>query len=270
MNIKTNNLFNNKLDLKDYEIKKDTYKYYNIDTIVLSFFNGRNWNIISLDTMLKFPIMYFNYWSDKHQKTFINTLLVCPITMRSIIYKGKIEIIDLHNDNLLLFSKLTNDKFYIDKPYTGHKDESGKEKKIKSHIKRHEVKISTLKRIFIFATDVVFLKAKLKSDYIISKEYYTNRLMYDDQPLRNYYHPKSLVYVIQYYSHNYKQYKYIILIGKDIDQLHITGYDINKSKIWSYLSKNKEKYIKKKAYIYPMFWFMAEKLHRDADKIMIR
>src|SRR5437773_278590 len=74
----------------------------------------------------------------------------------------------------------TNDEFFMDSPYTGHYDPSGKEKKIKSHVKRHEVKILTLRDAFMFVLDPKFLviRRELKIQPIIYERYYMNRLTY--------------------------------------------------------------------------------------------
>src|SRR5579863_3815265 len=138
----------------DYIITdKDSYKYFKISDKVVCFFSGRDWNIILLDDMLAYPILYFDFWSEKDDTFYKNSLLVCPITMRSMIYKGRIKILDVINDRLYLLNTDTNDEFFMDSPYTGHYTEEGVEKKIKSHVKRHEVKILTLRDAFMFVLD---------------------------------------------------------------------------------------------------------------------
>jgi hypothetical protein len=262
MDIKTRILHINSYNIITNNIRKK----FKLNDNTICFFNGKNWNAILLDTMLAYPILYFNFWSSKENKTYINTLLVCPITMRSIIYKGQITIIDIIDDKLFLLNNDTNDKFFMDAPYTGTYDETGKEKRIKSHIKRYDVKIMSIRDVLMFITDAqyVVIKKKYIDSLIFNKSYYTNTLTYDNTQITNYkYHPKTIVYMIQYYSHNAKKYKYILIHGKDINKNNISGYNYKLSDIFSYLSIHINTLITKKAYIYPILYYYVDKLYKN-------
>lgn len=256
----------------DYLITNDPYKHFNINNNVICFFNGIDWNIINLSDMLRYPVLYYDFWSEKFEKTFINSLVVCPITMRSAIYKGHMEIIDVVNDTLVLLNKDTDDEFLMDSPYTGKFDDDGKEKKIKSHIKRHEVKLHILKDAYIYMIDPKYIVLdKSKDDlYIISEKYYTNRLTYEGEALYTTLHPKTIVYIVQYWSYTDKKYKFTVIVGKDINKDTVTGYSYKQSGIWHYLNNYKHKFVEMKAYIYPIFWFMVEKLYRDIKMVIVK
>jgi hypothetical protein len=159
----------------------------------------------------------------------------------------------------------TNDEFFMDLPYTGHVDESGKEKKIKSHVKRHEVKILTLRDCFMFVIDPQYIVINEKKRSIIYEGYYSNTFTYDGKPIYTTYHPKTVVYMIQYYSHKIKNYRYSVLIGKDISKDDVTGYSYKASGVWKFIDKHKHEFIERRAYIYPIFWFMVDKIYRDQD-----
>lgn len=252
-------------------IIKDSYKYFNISDKVVCFYNGRDWNIILLDNMLAYPVLYFEFWSEKDNITYHNSLVVCPITMRSMIYKGKIKIIDIINDRLYLLNTDTRDEFFMDSPYTGHYDEAGQEKKIKSHVKRHEVKILTLRDMFMFLIDPKYLvlKKELKHRPIIYERYYSNRLNYEGASLHTTFHPKTIVYMIQYYSRSMKRYRYTVIVGRDINKDTVTGYSYKASGVWDFIMKHMHEFIKKRAYIYPIFWFMVEKLYSDFNIVSV-
>lgn len=245
----------------------DAYKYYNIIDKVVCFFNGKDWNIIKLDDVLAYPVLYYEFWSEKHNTTFHNSLVVCPITMRSMIYKGKIKIIDIIIERLYLLNTDTSDEFFMDLPYTGDVDEGGKEKKIKSHVKRHEVKILTLRDAYMFLIDPKYLVINkgLIHRPIIYDRYYTNRLNYEGYPLHTTLHPKTIVYMVQYYSHSMKRYRYTVIVGRDINRETVTGYSFKASGVWDFIHKHIHEFIKKKAYVYPIFWFMVEKLYPDVN-----
>lgn len=252
-------------------IVKDTYKHFNISDKVVCFYNGNDWNIILLDDMLAYPILYFKFWSEKDNTFYDNSLLVCPITMRSMIYKGSIKILDIVDDRLYLFNTDTRDEFFMDSPYTGSYDEAGVEKKIKSHVKRHEVKLLTLRDTFMFLIDpkYIVIKEELKQRPIIYDRYYANRLTYDGYSIHTTFHPKTIVYMVQYYSHSMKRYRYTIIIGRDINRDTVTGYSYRASGTWEFISKHMREFAKKRAYIYPIFWFMVDKLYHDVNMVSV-
>lgn len=250
-------------------ITKDTYKHFDVSDKVVCFYNGRDWHVILLDDMLAYPILYFQFWSAKDNTEYINSLVVCPITLRSMIYKGKITIIDVIDDKLQLYNTDTNDSFFIDSPYTGSYDLEGKEKGIKSQVKRHEVKISTFRDIFSFLIDPKFIIVKEKNKTIIRQDYYTNKLTYDDKQIQTSFHPKTVVYMIQYFSYNMNKYKYTVIVGKDINKENSSGYVLKYSGVWNFINNHHQEFVKKKAYIYPIFWFMIEKMYEDVQFIYI-
>lgn len=249
----------------------ETYKHFNIDDRVVCFYNGNNWNIILLDDMLAYPILYFTYWSEKNNTTYNNSLVVCPITLRTMIYKGRIQIISIINDRLYLLNMDTEDEFFMDMPYTGSYDAEGKEKRIKSHVKRHEVKLLTLREVFMIITDpkYIVIKEKYKQRPIIYERYYNNKLTHNGYSIHTTFHPKTIVYVIQYFSHNMNMYRYNIIVGRDINKETVTGYSYRNSGIWDYFKKHLSLFVKKKAYIYPVFWFMVDKLYPQATIITL-
>ena len=261
------------LSKDDYDvIVKDTYIYYTITDNIVCFFNGIHWNNILLLDMLAYPVLYFDFWSKKDDMYYVNSLIVCPFTMRSMIYKGKIKIQDVINDRLFLLSIDTGDEFFMDFPYTGRKDDTNKEKKIKSYVKRHEVKIMTLKNSYMFLIDpkyIVVKKTKKKNNPLLYSGYYTNKYTHTGFSIYTSFHPKTIVYMVQYYSHTTKNYKYMVLIGKDINKDTVTGYNYKTSGLWSFITKHMDDFIKKKAYIYPVFWFMIDKLYQNVKMILI-
>ncbi len=253
----------------DYEIIVDSYQHFDISDKVVCFYNGRIWTIIKLDNMLAYPILYFDYWSSSDQITYENTLLICPITMRAMIYKGKIIINDIDKDRLILKNSESNEEYYMDAPYT-YKVDGENETKGRSHVKRHEVKLVTLRDTFIFLTDPVYIIPKHHKELVLSKEYYENRFTYDALPIYTAYHPKTIVYMVQYYSDAIKGYKYTVILGKDINKDKLTGFSYKQSGIWEYLNIYRERFAEKKAFIYPIFWFMVDKLYEDVKIVLIK
>jgi hypothetical protein len=255
------------LNQDSYEIiSKESYKHFNINDRIVCFFDGKHWNTVLLDDMLAHPLLYFDFWLERENVSYVNTLLVCPITMRAMIYKGRIKIIDIVDDNLKLYNTDTDDTFIMDMPYTGHVYKNGKPKRIKSHIKRYDVKMTTLKDAYSFLIDMLYIvpKKSFKHRPILGDHYYQNRLTYDKKEISTAIHPKTIVYVIQYYSFSMNRYVYTIIVGKDSNKNNVTGYGYKTSGIFDHISRHKEEYLKKRAYIYPVFWFIVEKMYPTA------
>lgn len=274
--MKTSNNFSKDLLLKriltkdDYRfITKNPHKYFSVVENVVCFFNGIDWCCIPLSDMLAFPVLYYDFWYDKDKIMLENSLVVCPITMRSMIYKGKIKIIDIVDDRLFLSNTDTNDQFFMDSPYTGHIDDMGKEKRIKSHVKRHEVKIMVLRDIFSFSSDPKYMIPENKERQLVYHDYYSNRLTWQGYGIYTTIHPKTIVHIVQHYSYSSLSYKYVVIVGKDVNKDTVTGYNHKLSGFGAYMNQYKKELILKKAFIYPIFWFMVERLYKTAKIIAI-
>lgn len=256
------------LTKNDYRMEiEEAFNHFKITDKVVCFYNGSDWNVILLEDMLAYPTLYFDFWSAKDNVTYTNTLIVCPITLRSMIYKGIINIIDIVSDRLYLHNQDTGDSFFMEQPYTGHVDEKGKKKKIKSHVKRHEVKILILKDVYTFILDPKFVVINKKHRSIIDEAYYINSYTYDGKTIGTSYHPKSIVYIVQYYSKKINNYRYSAIVGRDISKTDVTGYHYKGSGVWDFINKHKAEFLEKRAYIYPIMWCMVEKLYPDIQLI---
>jgi len=238
------------------------YSNFKIHDRVVAFFDGREWNVIGLDFMLSHPILIYRHWSDKDQVYYDNTLMVCPFTLRTMIYKGRIRIDDIRfGYELVLKNEDTEDIFPISNPYTGHYDESGQEKKIKSQVKRHEVKILEHRDIFAFDSDPKYVTIEVdETDMILDQKYYNNKEGAYEEHLSTVFHPKSLVYVVQHYSKTDNAYRHLVLIPTRISRDVVTGYRYKMSRFWAYSEENKDKLIEKRAFTYPMLWHTIEKV----------
>jgi hypothetical protein len=136
--------------------------------------------------------------------------------------------------------------------------------------KRSEVKITTLRNALTFLPDALYLnlKSKIKLKYIVNKKYYENVLDINENPIDDtLIHPKTLVYLFQYKS-NLKR-KNAILLGQDITNKNVTGYDAKSSHIFEYLDDNKNKIILKEVFMIPVLWYIAKILYPSASFIYI-
>lgn len=274
---KLNNTKKSKVD-QAIEHMDEMYEKFGLHQKVVAFFNGRVWNVVQLDSMLKRPILVYKHWSDKDQVYYTNSLFVCPLTLRSMIYKGKVKVHSIKEYEITLLNEDTGDTFPISNPYTGRLDAEGKEKAIKSHVKRHEVKILEHRDIFAFDSDPTYVVLDdvvphlNKEKHVVSilmdsydpndpyLNYYTNRIGAYNETLSTTLHPKSLLYMVQYYSKSDGAYRHLVLISSNIDKHNVTGYKYKLSKVWKYTETNKDNLIEKRAFTYPILWFALEKL----------
>jgi hypothetical protein len=233
------------------------YEQYDLklgDNVVL-YNSGTVWKIVPLFICLSYPIIYDTYVNDEEK--YDVSIIVCPVTLRAVMFKGKFELEFYQNYTMILregddiipidFNNKINDKMVI------------------SDNKRIEIKIMTLKNSITMVQDAVFIKLKKKKTekQIFDKSYY-----YNDKDINNNnidigsIHPKTLVYIVKYSSNTSEEDKYVILLGNDAVKNDVTGYNIANSKLNDYMAKFRTKIINKNGYIMPMLWYYAKEEYK--------
>lgn len=250
------------------------YKHYNFSDKVLVFFNGSKWMIVKFEIMQKCPILVYEHWSEKHNEYYTNSLVMCPITLRTMIYKGVISIDSIKDLELILHNNNTNDTFPMSNPYTGDTDKDGNHKAIKLQVKRYDVKITTLKDVFGFAHDAQYIVPKNKVnklDIIVDDEYYKDTNDVYGNTIKTHkskhhkLHPKSLVYIIQYYSKSKRKYKRLMLVSDKANNKKITGYTYTKYGVKKYMEDNQDIIVDKRGFVYPMLAYTVKALYKDVE-----
>lgn len=252
--IKTRTLENNYTfhSMEQYNLKLD-------DHVVL-YNNGHQWKIVPLKISLAYPIIYDIYSYEDEQ--YDVTIVVCPITLQSVMFKGKFKFFKYEGYKMILIED--NDIMPIDLNYKIN------DKFVIQENKRIEVKISTLRNAIISAPDAVFMKCNRLPKPIINPEYYNNHKNIYNYPLQpGNIHPKTLVFVVRYGISKTDSEKYVILLGHDSNKTEPTGYDIKKSKLIDHLIKYRSKIIKKDGYIMPILWYTAKEIYESADVVYL-
>jgi hypothetical protein len=281
-----NNISKKILNVKDYTFVQEHNSLLKLSDKILIYCLGNQWKIIPLQVALSYPIIYDKFVDDENYDV---TIVLCPITLRSIALKGifrlktyvdttaqgnnsgnpivqsansgnRITMVLEDNDSNLLPIDLG---FKIDKKYV-----------IRSN-KRVDVKIMTVRTaITSFSSDSLYLKvnADIKLEPIFDSAYYSNNIDHMNGTLdEGLIHPKTLVYIIQYrdaHSTNAKE-KISIILGKDSDKNNVSGYDLKKSNLINYLYKYQSKIINKSGYIMPMLWYTAKEIYPHAKVVYI-
>lgn len=252
-----NKIKKNILNNNNYKFVSDPPMSLKLSDQVIIYNIDDQWKIIPLIISLIYPIIYDSGY----------TIVVCPLTLRSVVFKGTFILHDYQENRMILKEPINEDAlvaidlgYKIDKQYL-----------IESN-RRSEVKISTLRCALMFAPDSLFLEVTHKfspNNTIINIDYYSNLNDLSHNKIDSLIHPKTLVYIVQYKSFVTGEDKVSILLGKDANKETITGYDVRKSGLFDYLNKYKRKIINKKGYTIPMFWYMAKNSYKISKIVYI-
>ena len=256
-------IINRNLDTNDYIITNKPPIDLKLSDIVIAYTTGNfRWKIIKLNDLKKYCILYDRFFKKDNDKVeTIITLVLNPITLNVCTFVGKITIDSVNDDGSLILKK----DLYTFKFGTKH---SLDQEIDKIHIKRKETKLMELRNIFIFASDPKFIIVKKKISNILEKEYYFNNKDFNGEIIYEKYHPKTLVYIIQYLS-KYGKYKTSIIIGVKSESEYPTGYNYKESKFEEYFIVHRDKIIEKKAFIYPMLLYSAKLIYKNAKIIIL-
>ena len=210
-------------------------KNFFLNDKVIIYFKDSEWKVIKFEDMIKICILY-----DRD-----STLILNPITLITCVIDGhaKVMRIDKHNGQMTI--KVGDLEFILEK---------------NDHPKK-EAQIMTLRDVFIFKSDPKYITITTSLTEIIGTRYYSNYLDQNNMiiPHVNTFHPKTLVYIIQYTSYSGKR-KSTIIVGKDACSKKITGYDYKKSDFNDYFKTFSEKLEKMDTFIFPLLWYSANLL----------
>jgi hypothetical protein len=255
------NIKNKFLNLDDYNyvaIAPESLKLY--DKVII-YNTGDQWKIVSLNLMLSYPIIYDKYSLD--EETYDITIILCPVTLRCVIFKGLFEFETYQEYRMILREKNTETHLPVD---LGMKIDN---KYLIQSNRRLEVMILTLRSALMTAPDAIYLNYEKKSEHVINLEYYSNKLDIGGNELDGLIHPKTLIYVIQYKTYNTGEDRISLVLGKDAVKNEVTGYDVKKSGLHKYLSTHKQKIINRDGYIMPMLWYIAKDVYKSSRLVYI-
>jgi len=263
--------------LSEYEINSKPSKNISLNNKVLCFNNLNEWIVIELEQFFKTPIIWTNIYLDN--KAIDASIVVCPRTLRSSVFEGKLKFSQYDGERLILEKK---DKTLVPIDLNISID-------INAELepnKRYQIYIQTLRNALVDYYDIKYLHPKNnktdktnKTDkkYIINKNYLTNTLNEFGEEIvynkdidkdRLSYHPKTLVHIIQYTSKSGER-KISIIIGKDSNNIDIKGYDNKKSGYDDYLLKFSDDIIKKECFIMPILYYKAIQVYKNAKIIIL-
>jgi hypothetical protein len=243
----------------DIIINDDIIKSLALSDPVISFNNGNYWIIMPLDIMLRYPIIWTKLYTDT--KIIDVSIVLCVRTLQISMFDSTLKF-HSYIKNKLFLSNNENSLIPIDNNISIDIDKN------LEYNKRYQVEIQTLRNALIDYNDVKYLHINKKGKYVLNKDYLHNYLDYENIKIDELiYHPKTLIHLIQYESHNKK--KITLLIGSDATNIEPTGYDKKKSGFDKYVATYVNKIIEKNAYIMPILYYQAKILYPDSRVVHI-
>lgn len=230
------------LDINDTDISS-VIKYKNIKTKskMIIYFDGIYWKSMRLWDALKYGIIYDTY-TDKEEKTIPITIIVCPKTLITCIFRGKFKYKQYINDIMQIE---TNDGVIL------NINDNRKKNEMSYHLHKSglDIKIDVLRNVLVYHPDCKYINLKQNIKTSITREYYL----------------RQVVYVINYINDNNVN-KTTIIIGKDDSDL---GYDLKKSEIIKYLHEEQQMLLELNAFIFSMLLDLANIIYPDAKIIKL-
>jgi hypothetical protein len=238
------------LEQTNYIFSQEFPKIKLMDPVV-SYYNGINWKIIPLDILLSYPVIHDKYTRviDENQHVIDITLVLCPFTLATCAFEGKFYPTEyVHNSSLVIKNDLNDHVSIISSEIIdGNKERT---------FKRFEAEIFLFRNAISDHPDALYLKTiGAPLDTILPGKYYTdNSLIFEPSYLPKF-HPKTLVYLLQYKSSKTGNYKYTVIVGKNASKKEISGYNNHDAGYYKYITESQNKITEKNGFIIPMLWF---------------
>jgi len=256
-----NNMQNKFINTTDYKYVSDHNLPLKLTDQIVLYNVGNSWKIIPLLLALSYPIIYDKY--SINDDIYDVTIVVCPITLRSTLFKGIFEFETYQDFTMILKEKDGGSLIAIDLGYKMDK------KYIVEQNRRSEIKIITLRNALTTTPDAQFMISSKIINPVINIYYYSNLKDINGNEMDCLVHPKTLVYIIQYKSYDETTEKLSIILGRDMNKFNVTGYDVKKSGLFEYLGKYRQKIINRGGYIMPMFWYLAKDIYKSAKVVYV-
>lgn len=260
-----------KMNVEDRYINNPEYKNrsLNIDLSepVVIYNDGKKWKCVQVKTLLCYPIIHDIYFDNEtvKQKDMLNiSLTFCPFTYTPIVYEGTYQMTgEVYQNNIIIrdMENPTRVLLQIDGiAISPNGDEM---------VRKWEAKVMRYRDAITYHPDSLFLPTSFSEDkLLVPLDYFhTSTIIYPLEKRAKVYHPKTLVYGIEYY--NKGKLDYSVVVGKDAGK-EPSGIDINKSGVYDYLSEHLDGLIEKTAVIIPCFWFAWIAIHPETKVVELK
>ena len=249
---------------------------YELNDSVIVYHNGRKHKIVPRDFMMKYPIIYDKYYNKSQSPSvadvassntgFISDITVCfcPYTSSSITFFGSFAITDkVFNSNIVLQNMDDPDKLVIQ--LSGDIYSSSTKKLQSTIIRKSEIKIMTLRNAISKYPDSMYLDiSQYKGKELLNVSYNSNKeILYPVTNGSSEYHPKTLIYGIEFLSKKDGNKKYAAIVSKDASKNKVNSVNMIKNGYDKYFYETIDKIREKGGIMIPCFWFAWYTMHPD-------
>jgi len=250
----SNNFIDSGIDFNSRILTKPKYtpgnKKINLTDTVFVFNNGNRWIIMSKEDLEVHPIIHDVYYDEKEGNGEMSasdiTITYCPFSGSCIIYFGKWFCNGQIYKNNIILSKGKLSVSQLSCPTCEGE-----------LIRREEVNVMTLRNALGKYPDCSYLSIdKHKFKPIVRRNYGSNYDSFDKKiNADTKYHPKSIVFGINYLSNNSNKNKYSVIIPKGTSKDIVGNIDINKNGIEQYFVEMLDSVRERGGIIIPSYWF---------------
>lgn len=232
----------------------------NLQDKVAVYNDGHNWKVIQVDLLMRYLIIY-----DKHyDKNIVSDMSItfCPFTFTAIIYFDKYTPTNkIYNGNIMIKDK---DNILVS------------QMKGSKFVRKKEIKLMTLRNVISNYPDCSYFDMNINNilDKVVDDSYLNNKkLLYPIKNKDNKFHPKTLVYGIEYKSKDIKaeDYKYTVVVGKEVNnnKEETNSFDFVKNGYVEYFDSVIDRIRDKGGIIIPCFWFGWVGMHGDVKVVKL-
>jgi hypothetical protein len=241
-----------------------------LSTKILTYYNGDNWNLVPLEFMAKFPVIYDVFIDHTDNDNKINiTIVCCPFTCVSCTIEGYLTVSDYCINGVILMKDADGDLFDI----LNNKFIDGKLNDTKLKPKRWETEIKIFRNSLSEHPDCKFIIEKNMKELnsVVPNNYLDSDVILFGK--KNSYigtiHPKTLVYVIQYRSNKTGNIKHTIILGKESNKINPTGFNTKESGYLQYINNATDSIRHKNGFVISILWFAWESFYPKAKIIYL-
>lgn len=268
-----NNFTDASINLSDRVIRYPKFsivskKKIKLSDYVVIYNNGYNWKGVSLKIMRQYPVIHDLYLSDNpelEKETAVKiSIVVCPYTLFSCVYFGEyIPNNKVFNNNIILDNINEKGQYLI--PILNNLYNIGNDKPLDYIVKREEIRIMTLRNALSTYTDILLLdNEEIKSKEMIVPENYfdTDEIIYKIFDYSKKYHPKQIVYIIEYKSSSTADlFKKTVIIPKE------NNLDVRSNGFKDYYDKMALEIRDRGGIVYNCLWFAWNAIYPDSKVI---
>lgn len=249
------NIKNRVLNPANYTYKPITPMDLVLKDKMICYYDGTIYKIIPLKTMLSYPIIHDKYNEDG--KLIDISIIVCPFTLASMVLDDLCYPTEYVYSSCLVIKKKS-----LEFPIINAHD----------YIKhRHQISIKILRNVFTEYPNCNYLvlNDELPKSLLPLSYYENSSILYSHLDPPTQFHPKTLVYIIQYKSSRDDSIKNTVIVGKDANDKEISGYNIFKSGLNAYLKEHENSIIKKMGFTIPVLWFAWKSFYPNARIVFL-